>query len=358
MATGLLVLNAAFWACYRICVSRAATAKPARLTDLPPVSVIIVYKNAGSSISELVSSLLTQDYPEFEILAVNDFSTDEGPGLLAAFRDERLRLLNATLDTPGKKQALQQGIKAARFPYILLTDADCRPASDTWIKSMASSLDSNEKGQIVAGYGPTTQTDTLLNDFARFETITTAMQYISAAILGSPYMGVGRNIMYTRALFDSAGGFDSHSHIISGDDDLFVRDAADIAVTHICMEKGSFMYSPSKDTLEGYLSQKSRHISTSLHYKWIHKVLLGVLPACHVGFYAIILAVMLAGWMGVLPVTVLLAGRWVTMTALLRKPVKLLAGKDLVAKLPLLDMLYALYYCILPVYSLFRKRSW
>ena len=358
LAISLLTINAAYWLWYRLCVVSAQSHKKTDHRTLPPVSVVIVYKNAGRKITDLIKSLLAQDYPEFEILAINDYSTDDGPSRLATVRDPRLRMLDATLDAPGKKQALQQGIKHAGYQHILLTDADCMPASANWIRVMASMLIPETKTQIILGYGPLNKSNSLLNDFARFETITTAMQYFSAAVSKIPYMGVGRNMMYTRSLFESIGGFDSHSHVTSGDDDLFVRDSSGGASINVCLTPDSFMYSDAKDTLRGYLSQKSRHISTSVHYRWVHKILLGVLPACHAGFYTVCLTSFLLGWMAAPTFICLVVSRWLVMYALLWKPMSLLDGRDLVIKLPLLDLFYFLYYGILPVFSLFRKKSW
>jgi hypothetical protein len=65
-----------------------------------------------------------------------------------------------------------------------------------------------------------------LNRFIRFETVYSAVQYLSFALNGSPYMGVGRNLIYHKSLFAEANGFKSHEKIASGDDDLFINQVA------------------------------------------------------------------------------------------------------------------------------------
>src|SRR5581483_1786901 len=131
----------------------------------------------------------------------------------------------------GKKFALTMGIKASKNEYLLFTDADCRPASANWITRMAVNF--NRSTEIVLGYSPYQSAGGLLNSFIRFETIRTAINYLSAALAGNPYMGIGRNLAYTKTLFFKNKGFASHMHVMSGDDDLFVNENATAGNTTI-----------------------------------------------------------------------------------------------------------------------------
>src|SRR5690606_33778770 len=121
----------------------------------------------------------------------------------------------------GKKYGLTLGIKAASHEWILLTDADCRPNSRRWIRSMSRYFD--EDTQFVLGFSPYRATAGLLNLFIRFETMLTAIQYFSFGWLGNPYMGVGRNLAYRKSKFLEEKGFNNFLHVTGGDDDLFVN---------------------------------------------------------------------------------------------------------------------------------------
>jgi hypothetical protein len=94
---------------------------------------------------------------------------------------------------PGKKLSITLGVKGAKFEHLILTDADCRPASRNWLKSIAENF-SNEK-QIVLGYGPYKKEKGFLNRLIRFDTTWIGMNYFSMALAKLPYMGVGRNLI-------------------------------------------------------------------------------------------------------------------------------------------------------------------
>lgn len=110
---------------------------------------------------------------------------------------------------------------------------------------------------IVLGYGGYFRhKKSLLNKLIRFETLLTAIQYFSYARLGSPYMGVGRNLAYTSTRFYELKGFASHLQIRSGDDDLFVNEAATAQNTTSCFEKDAITRSIPKATFSAWIKQK------------------------------------------------------------------------------------------------------
>ena len=162
-------------------------------------------------------------------IVVNDASTDDTKEVLKAYQYifPHLRIAQAVYHAPArlavKKYALEQGIAAAQYDILLLTDADCQPASPHWLSRMVAPF--NDTVEIVLGYGPYTRKRGFLNAFIRYETMYTAIQYFSFALAGMPYMGVGRNLAYRKSLFEKTGGLTAHRHILSGDDDLFVNSA-------------------------------------------------------------------------------------------------------------------------------------
>ena len=258
------------------------------LVALPPVSVIVCSWNEIRNLEELLPVLDTQEYPKFEIIVVDDRSYDGTYDFLLteAHNFKHLRFIRIE-ETPEhlspKKYALTLGIKSAKYDVILLTDADCRPQSNTWIQSMASCLTKGK--EIVLGFSPYFPEKTTLNKFIRYETLLTAVQYFGLALYGMPYMGVGRNLMYRKSLFFKNRGFAKHTNILGGDDDLFMNDVANEQNTTICLDEASFIYSIPKHSWQDWYRQKTRHISVSKHYKTNHKLTLGIIASSQILFW-------------------------------------------------------------------------
>ena len=245
-----------------------------------PVSVIVCAKNEAENLLRLIPLLLDQQYKTFELLLINDASTDHTLEVLRDFekKDQRINIVDVKSNEAfwgSKKYALTLGIKAARYNHLLLTDADCQPGSSLWIAEMSSYF--SDRTSIVLGYGKyQSKPYTLVNLFVRYETLITAIQFFSYAKLGSPYMAVGRNIAYTKELFFNVKGFASHLHIRSGDDDLFIQDAANQHNTAICIDPKGFTISQAPENFKQWFRQKRRHISTAPHYAFKHQFLLGL----------------------------------------------------------------------------------
>ena len=235
-----------------------------------PVSVVICARNEYQNLIANLPLVLEQDYPEFEVLVVNDSSDDDSIELLNALakKYERLKVFNLERNLnffSGKKFPLALGIKSAKYDLILLTDADCKPASRNWIKNMQSQYD--ERTEIILGYGAYAKSGMILNRLIRYDAFHVAVQYLSYSLTGKTYMGVGRNLSYLRKLFYSHGGFSSHYRLQSGDDDLFINLAATRLNTRIEIRHESHTISDAKTSYLGWYRQKKRHFTTAKYYK-------------------------------------------------------------------------------------------
>ncbi len=218
---------------------------PQAMVAWPPVSVIVCARNEAANLQKKLHILLQQDYPAWELIVVDDASTDATPVILAQAQAQHPQLRFLRLDTKtqaGKKGALAAGIAAARHEQLLLTDADCWPASDQWIRHMARTAVQHQ-AQLVLGTGPYAWVPTPLGRWVACGTAYVAVQYLTAALWGTPYMGVGRNLWYTKTAFQSAGGFEAHAHLASGDDDLLVNAVANGHNTAVCWHADSAVYS-------------------------------------------------------------------------------------------------------------------
>ncbi len=253
-----------------------------------PVSVIICAKNEEDNLSENLSSVLEQEYPEFEVIVVNDGSGDGTEILIHEFRQKysHLRTTNIPEDrnfSHAKKLAVTVGIKAAKYEWLLFTDADCKPQSKQWIQTMKAHF--TDKNSIVLGYGGYFQEKGLLNNYIRFETVYIALQYISFALGRFPYMAVGRNMAYRKSLFFENKGFSNHHHVLSGDDDLFVNDVATGNNTDVEFRSLSHTRSTAEKTFKAFVKQKRRHLTTPKYYKAGNKLLLGLESFSRILFY-------------------------------------------------------------------------
>lgn len=258
-----------------------------------PVSIIICARNEEENLRENLRYVLEQDYPNYEVIVVNDCSIDQTEQVIDEYYTQypdKLRKVNVPESENykhGKKMAVFIGIKHAKYEHLVFTDADCRPASKDWLKIMSSHFD-NEK-EIVLGYGKYKTEKSFFNRLIRYDTLIIALQYLSCALKGNAYMGVGRNLAYTKSLFFKNKGFANHYHLASGDDDLFVNETATATNTSVCTDKKAFTISEPPLIFKHWLLQKSRHISTYHLYKPQHKWMLGWIHFSIVFFYGSIL---------------------------------------------------------------------
>lgn len=259
-----------------------------------PVSVIICAKNEAENLRNFLPKILSQDHPNFEVVVINDASLDETLEVIEQFqaRDERVQLVDVQNNEAfwaNKKYALTLGIKKAKNPYLLLTDADCQPATEHWLSEMTSRF--GEEKSIVLGYGGYfSQPKSALNKLIRFETLFSAIQYFSYARWGMPYMGVGRNLAYTSSEFYNQNGFATHLHIRAGDDDLFVNKAANAFNTALCSSRDGITRSVPKEDLKSWFFQKRRHVAIAKHYKKEHKFMLGLFYVSQLFFWLLFFA--------------------------------------------------------------------
>ncbi|TDE45941.1 glycosyltransferase [Flavobacterium rhamnosiphilum] len=244
-----------------------------------PISVIVCAKNEEENAAHFIPLLAEQNYPDFEIVLIDDASSDNTLAIFEGFEKQypNVRLVKVENNEAfwgNKKYALTLGIKAAKKEYLLFTDADCYPTSKDWITAMSSQFTMQKT--IVLGYGKYEKIpNSFLNKIIRFETLLTAIQYFSWAKIGHPYMGVGRNLAYKKEEFFNVNGFIEHMQVRSGDDDLFINQAAKAKNTTIAYTLESFTLSKPKTTYKDWLIQKRRHIATANYYKPLDKLQLG-----------------------------------------------------------------------------------
>lgn len=243
-----------------------------------PISIIIAAKNEAENLQNFLPDILQQDYPKFEVIVVNDGSIDDTEDILSRFKKDFFNL-KTTFIKPNsqfkhnKKLAISIGIKAAQYEHLVFTDADCCVATNQWLKLMARNFQNHD---IVLGYGGYLKNSSFLNMLIRYDTLRIGMLYLSKAITRQPYMGVGRNLAYTKSIYQNTKGFSSHYFVETGDDDLFVNQASTDINTTIETSPNAFTFSVSPKSFKEWMQQKSRHLSGSKYYRLGQKLFLGI----------------------------------------------------------------------------------
>jgi glycosyltransferase involved in cell wall biosynthesis len=323
-----------------------------------PISVIISAKNERDNLLKFLPEFLNQDYPNFEVIVVNDHSVDDTEDVLKAYtmQFKHLKVVNVPDNDRfygSKKFALTLGIKAAQYEHVLLTDADCKPASRNWIQLM-SQYTTNKK--IILGFGGYEKQGGLLNKLIRFDTLFTAIQYLSFALVKLPYMGVGRNLAYNKELFFSVKGFSAHQHILSGDDDLFINEVANSKNTQIVIDEEAQTISVPKTSFKLWLRQKKRHFSTGKYYKLGHKLMLSLYPITLLIFVLLFIVLVVQQVSIHLIVGVVLL-RLLIQMLIFMKVEKRLGSKDLWFLTPILELFFMFFNPLLLISNFIKKNT-
>jgi len=325
------------------------------------VSAIICARDEAENLARNLPGVLVQNYKTtHEVIVVNDNSYDESKYILEELKKEfrQMHVVELTQEAkmiPGKKFPLSIGIKTAKHEILLLTDADCVPASENWIDSMQNTYDNDT--EIVLGYGAFHKKKGMLNKLIRWETFHTALQYMSFAQAGIPYMGVGRNLSYKKTVFFRHKGFSAHNHLPGGDDDLFINAAATKINTKINIDPDSFTLSSPAATWQQWFNQKKRHYTTSKYYKPLHKFLLALYAIVNFVFYPLlILSALFYSW----KLSLVIFGIKLIIQAIVNaKAMNKLGEKDLLPLLLFFDLWMFFYYLLFaPALIKKPKQSW
>lgn len=338
--------------------------KPAEITgqNWQGVSIVVCARSEFENLKKLIPVLLTQDYPDFEVVIADDASWDGSTAWLEELSktEPRLKVVYITEEMKknyqGKKLALSLGIKAAKNDIILLTDADCLPAGEQWIKHMVQPFHVNPDIEIVLGYSPFFKSSNAVNLISRMDNAYTGLSYLSYAIKGDPYMGVGRNLSYRRSLFFRHKGFASHLHIAPGDDDLFVNEVCNAQNTAICAHPEAFVNTVSKSGFGEWFSQKKRHNFAGKYYRRSHQFKLAFFAFTHallwISFITSLFFYDTMGWS-----LILLGVYWAFKWPLIVYGFRKLKQKGISIWMPVFDVLYVFYNSCFAIITLFGKQK-
>ncbi len=262
-------------------------------SELEPVSVVICARDAYEYLVDLVPALLKQDYPDFELVIVNDCSDDETEEYLKDLERKEPKVKPVQLKQHlnffnGKKFPLSMGIKSAKNDLLVFTDCNCMPVNDLWLRSVVNCY--SKKTEVAIGYSPFVQKKSLFNRFIRFDALQHGLLYLSATLKRHPYMGIGKNLSYRKELFFRNKGFISHYTSSVGDDDLFISQVATGKNTEAVIDAQNGILTTPPHTFRLWARQKSCRYSTVPKYRFGARLTQGLFYGSRTLFYITFIA--------------------------------------------------------------------
>lgn len=332
--------------------------------EQPPVSVIICARNESDNLHRFLPLILEQEYAEYEVIVVNDGSCDDTEDVIKDLQKiyHNLYITNIPQDTriiSHKKLAITVGVKAAKNEILLFTDADCRPLTPNWISTIVRNFDGQT--EFVLGHGNYYKEHGFISKMVSYDTLTIAMQYMGFALLGYPYMGVGRNMAYRRSTFFNHKGFAGFLHIASGDDDLLINAFGKKHNTRIEPSCEAETLSLPKTTFRDWYYQKLRHLSTVNVYKSSSKIWIGLEPLSRGLFYMIIILLIALNYNNPIILTISIVSfilRFLIQFTIINLTAKVYNDKGFGISIILFDILLPLLTLyILTIGKIFRRKT-
>ena len=326
--------------------------KEKKETDTPPLSVIIVAKDAASDLQKNLPAILEQDYPEFEVIVIYEQSADDNcedvlkllkekfPHLHHSFIPDSARYISH------KKLGITMGIKASHYDWLVFTEPNCRPESNQWLRKMARNFTSDT--DIVLGYSNYEKTKGWFNRKITFDTMLNSMRQLGRAIGGHPYTGCGRNLAYRKSLYYNQKGFASHLNLQRGEDDLFVNRTANKRNTRIETSPESIVRITAPHFKKNWAEDKLSYNMTSHYFKGISRYVMGFETCSRLLFFLAIIACLVYGiwiqdWITVGIASFLWLIRFILLLVLFRKTSIALGERKFYSTLLLFDWMQPLW---------------
>lgn len=325
--------------------------------SLPNASVIICTHNNLLLLQRGLPSFLSQKHPQFEVIVIDDNSTDGTWDWLQTIHNDNLKIHRLEHSSPGKKDALSAGIQLAQYEWLMLTDADCYVSSPQWIKSIITKCETHTMGYVA--YAPYEKMPGLLNRLIRYDTALIAIQYLSMAHRGNAYMGVGRNMGWKKNFVEPLLAGLSKQVTSSGDDDLLLQRAAKKQNIQPILSPDTYVYSAPHTRWKSWLKQKTRHLTTGWYYPLGTRLLL--LGWFLTGIFQYVFAVIIFAttpkwvWLGL----VIIMARWLLNVLFRQHAFNILLEKDLIPYIPMLDFIHIFVTPFITIKSLFQNnKTW
>lgn len=332
--------------------------KNADLEDYPSVSVVISAKDSAYNLEKRLPIILEQQYPNFEVVVVNDSSRDDSQYILKILQEiyPNLNVVHLHENVNkflGKKYPISIGIRSAKNDIILLTDTDTQPSTYNWITEMVKAFD--PKTEMVIGHFNYDSSKTLLNSLIQYEHQTTSMNYLGNAILGHPFTGTGRNLAFTRDMFFSVNGFISQYNIPVGEDMIFVNKYAKAQNTNVVITKDTINLSSPKEKFYEWRMQKKNYYRSISYFKFKDKIIPYLMPLTTFFLYTIIGLGLFYSFPWEYLILCLII-KYTVQILIYFKSSRKLGSKQLAFLAPIYEILFLVLNTIIGISSLLRKK--
>ncbi|MCD8288241.1 MAG: glycosyltransferase [Porphyromonadaceae bacterium] len=264
---------------YYLQVCRARRADDGRERSLagepfPPVSLIVYARDNADFLRRHLPEYFKQDYPDFEVVVVDDASTDDTQDLLHLYAQQYPRLYSTYVPLDAcvlshRKLAITLGFKAIKTDYAVVIDARCVPSSSYWLRNMMRRF--SDGVDLVMGYTRLDMPSLPETRYWVYDRMLFAANYLSCALLGAPYMGEGTNVAYRKSLFFDHKGFSRTLKFRFGEDDLFINETAVAGNSRVEMARDSFVDVRSDDNSPLWSLLKLRYCFTAPYLRHSHR---------------------------------------------------------------------------------------
>jgi len=332
--------------------------------EQPPVSVIVYTKNESENLKLHLPALLTQDYPNYEIIVVNDGSTDESDEVLKLFEQEYPNLYHTYIPEDAKylsrkKLALTVAIKAAKNDILLFTEANCEPLSKFWIATMARNYSPDIA--IVLGFSAYGHHKGFMHKLISYDNLNTGLEYLSSALVHRAYAGNGRNLSYKKDLFFKHKGYYKSLSLHAGDDDLFINESATKKNTTVEYSPLGITQMGKVDHFKVWKEIKVSRAATQKYYKGGRLTFFKMEDLSFFLFFVLTIAGICLGisgnWLLAVFAGLLYMMRLIIKSVIFHKSAKMLQQRPVTGSLLLLELVLPLFNIYVRIYRIFRGKN-
>jgi len=327
------------------------------------VSVIIVTNNSADALKTGLLQILEQDYPLFEVIVVNENSTDDTEFVLYVLKKNYTNLIVINLgkndnNFESYKFSLSIGIRSAKYSYCLLTNVSCTPQSYNWLDKMMNPINTNNQNKIVTGIVLREKSKyALLNAMIKYDESINCVNLISYTNLGNAYTSCGMNMIYAKDFFISQGGFIAQYTKMCNQEDYFVHRYSTKKNTTTVVDKEARLLLPAINSFKTFFRTK---FATSLSHKSLKnrsKILLASNPLASFLFYILLVILFFFSfpWQYIL---IFIVAKWISQIVFCTKQRQKTFAKKIVWIAPFMEIFFFFFNFIIRVRVLFyRKRE-
>ena len=245
--------------------------------DLPPISIVITAHNEAHHLVESLPVILTQEYPDYEVVLVNDNSQDEIEQLALELnnRYHHLHYVNmgssrSTME--GRKFPFAIGIQAASNPTVVFTNSSCIPSSPFWLQHIASKF--VRQKEVVLAHTTYQSRGGLLNKWLHYDALVNSVRAFSYTLAKMPVLADSHNLAFKRHLFfDNKEKFFALSRLPFGEDNIFINQVANGKMCDVAVDPEAVIYQ-TPISFSDWLRNKRYELVSQSYYRALHRFVL------------------------------------------------------------------------------------